>query len=879
MRRLPAWRRYLRFWGSNVRDDVNDEIRFHVEMRVAEYVARGMSEDEARRRAAERFGNVDRALDSCVDIQEKHARAEGRAELGSVLQRDVLFGLRVLRRQALPSLVAAACIALGIGATTAMFTIGNALLLRPLPYPHGDRLVQIGSAHGTERRTGMTATSLPDFADWRSRQRSFTDVAAVWQQAMTVSSGEPFRAGGASVTASLFQTLGVTAEQGRLFRDGEDQPSAEPVAVVTRRFAERRLGGMDSVIGRRLRIAGALRTIVGVIPDRWAYPAGADIFLPLGRDPLSEGRGSRYLVVLAQLKPNVSIEAADREMSAIGAELRREHAESDANITPFVTPLREVFVGPARSGLLALGLGTLLILIVACANVAALQLARASSRAPEIAVRTAIGAAKWRIFNQLLTESVLLSLVGGVAGVAIAFAARTLVAKAVAPNVPSWMTFDIDVRALAFAAGMSVVAAIGFGLAPAIRLTRIDPAGALHGMGGILGIDRGRLQRAFVAIELALSIVLVVGAELAVQSVMRLHDVPLGFETARVTTFRLNMQGQRYASRGERVRVLTMLTNRIAALPDVATTSATTYAPGASCCSQFGTVIADHPLPPTERLIVTGNIVLPGFFKTIQIPLLAGRDFTNADGADAPKVVIISQTFAKRFWPAGDALGHLISTGSGGMETIIGIVGDVKQGRVIDDPEPQFYRPYAQDPWSDMDVIVRMKSNALLAAADVRRVARDIDPIALPISRVQPLQQAIDDSISSKQVLGTLLAALAVVALALATIGIYAIMSFFVSQRTKELGLRMALGAEPSGLLAYVMRQAFGVAVAGGLIGLTVSVFVAHALEHLLFGVRAAEPAVYVVAAGALLVAALIASYGPARRAGASDPMIALRAE
>ena len=356
--RPSAWWRYVRFWGSNVRDDVNDELRFHVDMRVAEYVARGMSENEARRRAADRFGDVDRTRDSCVDIQEKHARAEGRAELGSVLQRDVAFGLRVMRRQTLPSLVAALCIALGIGATTAMFTIGNALLLRPLPYPRGDRLVQIGSGRGALRRVGMTVTSLPDLVDWRTRQRSFADVAGVWQITLTVSLEEPFRANGAAVTANLFQTLGVRAEAGRVFRDGEDAPSAEPVAVVTRRFAERRFGGTDSILGRRVRIAGARRTIVGVIPDRWAYPATVDIWIPLGRDPLREGRGNRYLSVLARLKPNVTAEAADREMTAIGAELRRENPEDDADIAPFVTPLREVFVGPARSGLLALGLGT-----------------------------------------------------------------------------------------------------------------------------------------------------------------------------------------------------------------------------------------------------------------------------------------------------------------------------------------------------------------------------------------------------------------------------------------------------------------------------------------------------------------------------------------
>ncbi|MGH7618334.1 MAG: FtsX-like permease family protein, partial [Gemmatimonadaceae bacterium] len=536
------------------------------------------------------------------------------------------------------------------------------------------------------------------------------------------------------------------------------------------------------------------------------------------------------------------------------------------------------YVGPARSGLVALGIGTLLILIVACANVAALQLARASARAQEIAVRTAIGAARWRIFMQLLVESVLLAIVGGAAGVGIAFAAKKLVASAVAPGAPPWMTFEIDTLALAFATGVSLLAAIAFGTAPAIRLSRIDPARALHGMRSVLGIDRGRLQRLFVAVELALSIVLVIGAELAVESVMRLRSVPLGFEAAGVTTFRINMQGQRYDSHEERTRVMALLADRIAALPDVASASATTYAPGAGCCSQFGTTIADHPMPPGKQLMVTGNIVLPGSFKTIGTPLLAGRDFTATDDANAPRVVIISQTFAKEFWPGGDVLGHSIDTG-GGMATIVGIVGDVKQSRVIDDPEPQFYRPYAQDPWSDMDMLVKTKSGGVLSATEVRRVARDIDPIALPISRVSTLRQRIDDSIASKQVLGTLLAVLAVVALALATIGVYAIMGFFVSQRTKEMGLRLALGAEPGGLLAYVMRQTMGVAAAGGVLGIAGGILVARALQHLLFGVRAAEPLVYVFAAGTLVVAASIAGYGPARRASAADPMIALRAE
>jgi len=872
-----VWRRYLSFWGANVTDDVNAELQFHVDSRVAEYIARGLSPEEARRLAERRFGSVDRARESCVDIQTQHARAQGRAELGATFVRDVLFAVRMLRRQALPSAVAAACIALGIGATTAMFSVGNALLLRPLPYPHGDRLVEVGSAPRNERRAGLTVSSLPDLADWRRLQHVFTQMAGFGSATFTVVARDPVRVSGEFVTANAFQTLGVTPESGRLFRDAEDLPGVAPVALVSHRFADRELDGAASVAGKTVRIAGTPRTIVGVIPDRWAYPPSADVWLPLGRDPLRDSRGNRNLTVIAELRPGVRVDAADREMVAIGAEVEREHP-SGISVTPFVVPLRDQFVGPARPALLALGFGTALILLVACANVAALQLARATARAREIAVRAAIGASRGRILAQVLTESVVLAFAGGAAGVAIAFAARNVIARAVAGNAPPWMTFDIDARALGFATLASLVAAIAFGIAPAARLTRIDPAGALTGMRGVLGIDRGRLQRALVALEVALAIVLVVGAELAVQSVTRLRIVPLGFDPARVVTFRIAMQGQRYESAIERTRALEALESGVAALPNVESVSATTYAPIVSCCSQFGTTIDGQPQPPGKGLMVTGNMVTPGFFRTMRIPILAGRDITNADDASAARVVIINETFAKRYWPAGDALGHRIETGNG-MATIVAVVGDIKQGRLIDAPEPQFYRPHAQDPWADMDVMVRTRTNAPLSAADLRRVARTVDPVALPIARVSPLQQLIDRSVASKQLLGGLLAAFAGVALGLASVGVYAIMSFFVSRRTRELGLRMALGAEPVGLQAYVLRQALVVAAAGGVVGLAGGALAARALEHLLFGVRAREPLPYASAAAAICVAALAASYGPARRAASVDPMAALRAE
>lgn len=875
----PVWRRYLRFWGSNVSADVDDELRFHVEMRTQEYVARGMTPDEARRLAAERFGSVDNARADCIDIQVTHAHARNRTQLASNIRQDVAFAARVLKRQPLPTIVAAVYIALGVGATTAMFSIGNTLLLRPLPYPNGERLAVIQSAHGSERRSGATVSSLADIVDWRARQHSFTRIAAVGQSAFTVASGTPIRVAGAVATSNLFATLGVSAEAGRVFDDEEDVPGGPPVALVSHGFAERQLGGAASIVGRRIRIAGARRTIVGVIPDRWSYPATTDVWLPLARNPLNESRGNRNLEAIAELRPGISVEAANRDLAAIGAQLQRENREGDADVMPFAEPLRERFVGAARPALVALAFATILILVVGCANVAALQLARSTARSREICVRAAIGAERGRILGQLLTESVVLASVGGVAGVAVAFAVRNVVAAAILTGAPPWMTFDIDGRALAFAAVACSIAAISFGLAPAVRLTRIDPAAALNGARGVFGVDRGRLQRAFVVVEIALSVVLVIGAELAVQSVVRLANVPLGFDARHVITFRIGMQGQRYDSAAERARVMAVLEAGVAALPQVESVSATTYAPAAGCCSQFGTTIADHPLPPGQQLMVTGNIVLPGFFSTMRIPLVAGRDFSAADDAHAPRVVVINQTFAKQFWPGGDALGYLIDTG-GGMAAIIGIVGDIRQGRLIDAPEPQFYRAYAQDSWTSMTFVARTRdaSPALLATA-LRTVARDIDPVALPISRVTPLQQVIDDSIAPKKLLGTLLAAFAIVALALAAIGVYATMSFFVSQRMQEMGLRVALGAEPSLVAGLVLRQAGVLALAGGVAGLVAGAMAARMLATVLFGVSASNIALYIVAVATLSVAAIAASAGPARRAGRVDPMTALRAE
>jgi len=878
MKKTPAWRRYVTFWRSNIAEDVDDELRFHIEMRVSEYVARGMSPADARQLAERRFGSVDRARTACVDINEQHAKTEGRAELLATLRQDAGFAARLLRRHVVQSVVAAICLALGIGATTTMFSVANTLLLRPLPFPNGDRLVTILSVRDGDRTAGLVG-SYPDFIDWRARQHSFVDIAAIRQTSYTFVLEAPARISGAITSTSLFRILGVRPVAGRLFRDDEELPSTPPTMIVSQRIAEARFGGTAKAIGSQVNVGGTVRTIVGVVPDIMAFPQNADAWTPLVRADPNRGRGSRNLEFVAELRPGASVERARAEMRSISDALAKEYKDSNSNIVAYVDPLRERFVGGARVGLFAMAAASILVLLVACTNVAGLQLARASARAREIAVRTALGAARGRVLRQLLTESVLLSVVGGTLGVGLALAGGKTVATAVAGAVPAWMTFSLDPRALGFTLVVSMLVGIAFGVAPALQLSRLQPSDVLRGGRGAFGASRARLQNAFVVVQMALSVILVVGATLAIESVVRLQNVPLGIDPHGVITFRVSLQGQRYESPRERAAVIRELDRRVAAMPGVEVSAATTYSPIAGCCSQFGTQIEGRTVPPGKELMVTGNLVTPGVFRALRIPVLRGREFTDADGPDAPQVVIINETFAKTFWPSGDAIGHRIDTGGGGMGTIVGIVGDIKQARLIDPPEPQFYRAHAQDPWDRMTFTVRVSGdNPARIVPDVRRALHEIDP-TLAVYGAVTLDRTIEETVSSKRLFGGLFVALAMIALFLAAAGVYAVMSFYVGQRIPEIGLRVALGAERRRVIALVLRRSVGIAVVGGMLGLAGGAVAARALAHSLYGVDAAEPAVYVVAALALATIAVLATFAPARRASAVDPMVALRTE
>ena len=882
-RRTPAWRRYLSFWGANTVADVDDELQFHLEMLAADYAARGLPLDAARAKAEHRFGSVDRARDACIEIDRNQARTESHMQMLIALRQDFVYAVRVLRRQRLPAVAAALCMAVGVSATTAMFSIASTLLLRPLPYPNGDRLVVIGTQHAGAGRSGGVSSYL-DYRDWRAGQHSFDDMAALGQTNYVMLHGDPRRISAALVSASFFPTLGVTAELGRVLNDADDTEGAAPVMVVSDAFARQEFGEPSRALGQAVVVNGLARAIVGVIPDQWRYPSRTEAWLPIatgGYSAYSNGvldpssRGNRNLVVLGALRRGVSLDDARRDLAAIAARLQKEWPGSNAEMTTSMAAVRDQYVGDVRGSLVALIGATILVLLIACANVAALQLARASTRTREIAVRAAIGASRGRIVRQLLTESVVLALAGGVLGMLFAVWARNLIQRAVAPNTPAWMTFDIDGRALLFALIVSALAGIAFGVAPALRLADVRASSALRN--AAVGFARSRLQRAFVIVEVAISIMLVVSAGCALQSVWRIQRIPLGIEPAGVVTFEITLQGAHYDQVPVREQFVAQVERQLRALPGVSGAGAADRMPINGCCSQFSARIQGQTVSQGHEPLITGTIATPGYFGTLHVHLLAGRTFDAGDDANAPKVMVINQTFADKYWPRGDAIGHQVNTGIGDA-TIIGVVQDVKQATIFGGPEPQFFRPYAQDPWTRVVFAVRAKGAVTPVAAAARRIVRSIDP-TMPIFNLQTLQDVFDAATLTTRSLSRLLIAFAGIALLLAATGLYGLISFLVERRTRELGLRVALGAEPSRVARMVVLQACGLAAAGVVVGIGGATLAAKWLSAALYGVTARDASIYVVAVLILGAASLVASYGPARRASRADPMAALRSE
>jgi putative ABC transport system permease protein len=876
------------FHRSKQDAQLDSELRFHVEQQIADNIAAGMNPDEARRRALAQFGGLEY-------IKEETRDARGTQFVESLLQ-DIRFALRMLRRN--PGFTAAAVLtlALGIGATVAIFSIVDTLVLKPLPFPTADRLVRVESVFASTRR-GSGIASYPDFIDWRARNHVFDGMAVFDTRAFTlIGLREPLHLQGAVVSAQLFSLLGVTPTLGRSFLTAEDGPAAtsgtDPV-ILSQSLWARDFNSDPSVLGRIVQLNGQPFTIVGVMPASFQFPIEAqpiELWTTIavdahdGATSMIAQRGAHYLAVVGLLKPGVTARKAEAEMDAIADALNHQHPENKPR-TIHIVPEAQALIGPIRIPLLVL-LGVVgCVLLIACANVANLLLARAAGRHREMAMRASLGASRRRAVRQLLTESALLGLLGGGVGLAMALACLKLLTSIIPAEVPRVNDIRLDGQLLAFAFLVSLFVGMLFGLAPALRLSRLDLTAALkESERNSDGKGQTGVRNALLVSEVALAGILLPAAILLVQSFVHLTRVNPGFDPRDVLTFEIDSPPGKQAAQAS--GFFREVVTRVSAIPGVVSASAAASLPltGDNIASTFE--IEGQPTPMASRPTADFNAVEPNYFRTLHVPLLAGRDFTERDNSASAAVVIINRALAEGFFPGENPIGKHIRPGIGNgymtgklpMREIVGVIGDVKQGGVETQASPEIYAPLAQSPFGTMFIVAR---TALDPGGVVRAARAQVATVDknTPIYEVKRLDQYFDDSLSFPRLVSLLLGGFAVLAVALASLGVYGVVSYLVVRLTREIGIRVAFGAGRDQILRWILRQGLSPVLLGTMIGVVLSFGLAHLLSSLLYGISATDATTFVAAPLALLGVAALATLIPARRAMKVDPMVALRYE
>ena len=812
--------------------------------------------------------------------------------------RDLRYAIRVLFARPGFSAVAILTLALGIGANTAIFTVVNAVLLRPLPFRDPHQLVLL--IERTSQFPTVT-TSWQNYVDWRDQSRSFVAVAAVRSLTMTLTGqGEPDRLAAKMVTASLLPVLGVSPSIGRVFATDEDRAGAAGVVLVSDALWQSRFGARPDVIGRAMTLDNQPYTILGVLPPRFQLLQSADVLLPMGpwAATLPDDRGWHPgIFPLARLKPDVSLARAQAEMDVISDRLAKHYPEFNHGVGAEVKPLHDFAVQNVRQSLLVLVAAVGFVLLIACANVANLLLARAVGRQREIAIRSAIGASRLRIAGQLLMESVVLSVAGGGVGLLLAFWTVPLLTLLAGANSPGAGTITIDPAALAFTIGVSIATGLLFGLAPALQTTRVDVSSAINegGRGAAAGAGHHRLRSLLVVAEMALATVLLVGAGLLTKSLLRLQDVSTGFNAAGVLVADAPLSPVKYATAAQRNALVDRLRERLRALPGVALAEVATAPPFSGNGSTIHFNIAGRPPKGPEEYITTGyRAVGEDYFRALGIPVVAGRAFSARDRDRSPAVAVVNETFVKRFFGAAakQALGARAQLGTtpsptegpdgAPMMEIVGVVGDTKQA-FESTLQPTLFVPYAQYPidvlsgmYRNLSIVLKTAGDPAAVAGGLRAAMQRVDPDQ-PLVRVRTMEDAMAESVAQPRLRTMLLTLFSGVALLLSLIGVYGVMAYSVSERTHELGVRIALGASPADIRALVVGEGTRLALTGIAIGVVGALTASRALGALLFGVSATDPVTFVVAAASLAVAALAAAYAPARRASRIDPVVLLR--
>lgn len=879
-----------------------DELDFHLEMLIRRYRDAGLSEEQARAKALARIGDLEAArIAARKEMETPVNGVTWWSRFARSLGQDARFAVRTLRRAPIFTATALLTIAVGAGATTAIFSVVNAVLLRDLPYPNADRAMVLNNYYD-EKGPQKTAVAPEEFADYRTGTHSFEHLAAIRPQQSALTDGcssgagcEPERISAMLVSPELFDLLGVAPARGRNFTHPDGVVGADRVVLISDGLWKRRFGGDQGIVGRVITLGGFARTVIGVMPPGVNFPDDqvgyvkdrADVWIPLNWEDRKDGRGNQYLVVLATLKPGVSIDAARGDLTHLGQDFKARFAdrygEQKVKWRLWGVSLREEMVGDVRSGLMILFGAVGLVLLIACANVANLMVAKGASRQRELAVRSALGANRRRLVQQLLMETLVVTGLGTALGIGVAYGSLKILIAINPGGIPRLDVAEIDGTVLAFASLLAIVTGVVVGLLPAVRQSNADPQSALSDgtRGANVGAPRRAMRNVLVIAEVTLAVVVLVGSLLLVRSFIALSKTPTGVSLSSTAIAQVTIPRATYDTPEKIFAFHAALTTRLAALPGVTVASAGyPLALSGEAWSGSLSIVGVPEGPGLPEPHAEYAVMMPGFFKTAGIPLIAGRDFTAADNAAAPLVAVVDEEFARQYWPGESALGKRIATSGdlqkGPFETVIGVVGHTLRGGAREHGEAQLYLPALQDPQTNLFYLARTSGDPQQLLAAIRAAVHEQDA-RLPVAKLSTGGDMTRKFTARDRFNVLLFSVFGGVALVLAAVGMYGVLASLVSQRTREIGIRLALGGRPGGVIRRLVWEGLVLGSIGLVLGLVAARLLAQTLESLLFQVKPTDLVSYCTIALLVMGVSAVASYLPARRAAAIDPVETLR--
>lgn len=881
-----------RFWQPGLSREVDDELEFHLEMRVRDLIAEGLDPEAARAEAERRLGDVPAMRRRLLHLGRERNRTMHRTEWLAELRQDLAYGFRTLARNPGFTAIALLTLAIGIGATTAIFSAVNAVILRPLAIPDVDQVMLV-----SERFEGRpSGVSVGNLVDWQAANRDrpmFTALGTINWRSFNLGGDQPERVLGAQVSSELFAVMGVAPLKGRVFSADEDRPGGPSVVVLAHRLWQRRFGGDPSVVDRVIPLNGLPHTVIGIMPASFDFTDGTeDLWVPAAFTPEQRAQhDEHYLTVYGRLRPGVSAESAQAMLVGVMQVLVERYPQVNGSRSVVIEPMMRQFIGDARGQLFLILGAVALVMLIACTNVANLLLARGAARARELAIRASIGAGRGRLVRQLLAESMALALSASVLGVAVAWVAiRTLVAAA-PPGVPRLEQATLDPATLGFAVLLALGSTLLFGLAPALRTARTDLQGVLRtGQARDMGSRRDWLRQGLVAGEVALALILLVGATLLVRTAIHLQRLDPGFEPRGLVSARITLPVATYGTPESALRAFETVLEHLAASPGVRRAALTTQVPMGPGGGSNGLVPEGKPRVAESAVDSRMRLVSPGYITTIGLRLKSGRDLSADDRAGAPRAMLVNETLARALFPGQDPLGKRVLCCEGAdndprWKTIVGVVGDARSRGPDQAVVAEFFMPVAQAPaaaWNwinrTMSVVVRADGDPLVLAPAMREALRRVDP-SLPLYRIETMETSLTNALAPARFRTALLGSLAGIGLLLAMVGIYGVVSYLVTRRRAEIGVRMALGASSGDVVRLVVGQGLRPVLVGTVVGGLAAIAASRLLTAWLRGVSPNDPVTLGAAAGLLVAVAVVASLVPARRATKVDALSAIRSE